>query len=199
MNFPWLKSTFLSVWKFLQIKERGPSFWWEPVLKKVWIIWSPLLYFNFKSFEYWIYSSFIRFHYILHDSGVFKSLQIKEGTCNFWREPIWQKVWIIWSPLLYSNFKIFKYRLFLSFISFQCVLDDTGLLFSELWNFYKVKRGYLISWGNQFCIKPDLFGSPFSISILKVLGTEFVRHSLDFNALCMIQEYLSQSLQTSTS
>ena len=141
MHSAWFRSTFFRVLKFLQIKEGGPSFWWEPILQKVWIIWSPLLHFNFKSSKYPISSSFIRF---------------------------------------------------------QCILHDSGVLFSESWNFYKLKRGDLISVGNQFCRMSELFGPPFCISILKVLWTQFLCHSLDFNAFCMIQEYFSQSLEIST-
>ena len=129
---------------------------------------------------------------------VFKFLQIKEGGPNFWGEPILQKVWIIWSPLLYLNFKSFVDPDSSSFIRFQCILHDSGVLFSESWNFYKLKRGDLISGWNQFCRKSELFGPPFCISILKVLRTQNVCHLLDFNAFCMIQDYFSKNLEIST-
>ena len=90
----------------------------------------------------WLRNSFLR---------VLKFLQIKEGGPNFLGEPILQKVWIIWSPLLYFNFKSFKYRISSSFIRFQSILHDSGVLFSESSNFYKLKRG-------------DLMSSPFSCS-----------------------------------
>ena len=141
MHSAWFRSTFFRALKFLQIKERGPNFWGEPILQKFWIIWSPLLYFNLKSFMDPNWSSFIRFQYILHDSGV---------------------------------------------------------LLSQSSNFYKLKRWDLISGGNQFCRKSELFGPPFCISILKVLWTQFLCHSLHFNAFCMIQEYFSQSFEIST-
>ena len=141
MHSAWFRSTFVRVLKFVQIKERGPNFLGEPILQKVWIIWSPLLYLNFKSF-------------VDPDSS--------------------------------------------SFIRFQCILHDSGVLFSESWNFYKLKRGDLISGGNQFCRMSELFGPPFCIWILKVLWSQILRHSLDFNAFCMIQEYFSQSLEIST-
>ena len=86
---------------------------------------------------------------------------------------------------------------FSSFNRFQCILLDSGVLFTESWNFYKLNSGDLISAGNQFCRKSQLFGPRFSISILKVLLTKIFHHSLDFNAFCMIQEYYSQSLQIS--
>ena len=133
----------------------------------------------------WFRSTFLR---------VLKFLQIKEGGPNFWGEPILQKVWIIWCPLLYFNFKSFTGPNFSSFIRFQWMLYDSGVLFSESWNFYKLKRVDLIYGGNQFYIKSELFGPPFCISILKVLWIQFLRHSLDFNAFCMIHEYFSLSL-----
>ena len=137
----------------------------------------------------WFRSTFLR---------ALKFLQIKEGGPNFWGEPILQNVWIIWSPLLYFNFKSFLDPNSLSFIRFQCILHDSGVLFSESWNVYKLKRGTLISRGNQFCRKPELFRPRLFISILKVLWIEIHHHSLDFNAFCMIQGYFSQSLEMST-
>ena len=141
MNFIWFRSTFLRVLKFLEIKESGPNFCGEPILQKVWIIWSPYLYFNFKSF-------------------------------------------------MDPNF--------LSFIRFQCILHNLGVLFSESWDFYKSKTGDLISGENQFCRKSELICPPFCISILKVLWTQILCHSLNFNAFFMIREYFSQSLEIST-
>ena len=129
---------------------------------------------------------------------VLEFLEIKEGGSNFCREANLQKVWIIWSPLLYFNFKIFLDPNSSSFIRFQCVLYESEEFLSVFWNFYKLKRGDQISGGNEFCKKSELFGPPFCISILKVLWTQFLCHSLDFNAFCMIQEYFSQSLEIST-
>ena len=125
-------------------------------------------------------------------------LQIKDGGANLWWEPILQNVWIIWSPLLYFNSKSFMEPNSLSLIRFLCIGHDTGVLLKEPWNFYKLKRGDLISWGNQFCRMSKLFGSHFCFSILKVLWTQIHSHFLDFNALVMIQEYFSQSLEIST-
>ena len=127
----------------------------------------------------WFRSTFLR---------LLEFLQIKEVGSNFWVEPILQQVWIIWSPLLYFNFKSFMDPNFSSFIRFQWILYDSGVLFSESWNFYKLKRG------NQFYRMSQLFGPPFCSSILKVLLTQILRHSLDFNAFCMIHECFSQSL-----
>ena len=137
----------------------------------------------------WFRSTFLR---------VFKFLQIKEGGPNFWGEPIFQKVWIICFSILYLNFKSFGDPNSLSFIRSQCILHDWGVLFSEPWNFYKLKTVDLISGGNQFCRRSKLFGPPFCISILKVLWAQILCHALDFSAFIMIQEYFSQSLQIST-
>ena len=137
----------------------------------------------------WFSNTFLR---------VLKLLQIKEGEPNFWREPILQKVWIIWSILLYLNFKSFVHQSSSSFIRFQCILHHSGGIFSESWNFYKLKKGPPISGGNPFCRKSELLDSPFCISILKVLRNQILCASLDFNAFFMIQEYFSQSLVIST-
>ena len=137
----------------------------------------------------WFRSTFLR---------VLKFLQIKEGGPNFWGEPILQKVWIIWSPLLYFNFKSFLDPNSSPFISFQCILYDSGVLLSGFSNFYKLKRGNLISGGDQFSRMSELSGPPFCISILKVLWTQILRHSLDFSPLCMNQEDFSQSPKIST-
>ena len=129
---------------------------------------------------------------------VLKFLQIKEGGPNFWGEPVLQNVWIISSPLLYFNFKSFLDPNSSPFISFQGILYDSGVLLSGFSNFYKLKRGDLISGGNQFCRMSELFGPPFCISILKVLSTEILHHSLDFSSFCMNQEDFSQSPEIST-
>ena len=137
----------------------------------------------------WFRSPFLR---------VLTFLQIKEWRPNFWGEPILQKVWTIWSPLLYFNFKSFLDPNSLSVIRLQCILHDWGVLFSESSNFYKLKCGDLIYRGNQLCRKSELFGHPFCISNLKDLWTLIVRHSLDLSAFCMIEKYVSQSLNIST-
>ena len=129
----------------------------------------------------WFSSTFLR---------VLKFLQIKEGDSNFTGEPILQKVCIVWCPFLYFNFKSFTDPNSSSFIRFQCILYDSVVLFSGSWNFYKLKQGDLISGGNQFCRKSALFGAPFCISILKVLQTQILCHSLDFNAILHNSEVL---------
>ena len=137
----------------------------------------------------WFSSTFLR---------VLKFLQIEEGGPNFWSEQFLQKVWIISSPLLYLNFKSFVDPNSFSFITSQCILHHWGVLFSESSNFYKLKRGDIISKGNQFCKKSELFGPPFRILFLKGLWMQIFCHSLDFNGFCMIQQYFSQSLEIST-
>ena len=172
-------------------------------MQKVWIIWSPLLYFNFKSFMDPNSSWFIRFQCILHDSGVLISevwnfYKLKRGNLISRGKEFLRKVWIMWWPLLYFNFKSFMEPNHSSLIRFQWILHNWGVLFSESRNFYKLKRGDLISWGKQFCRMYELFGLFFCISILKVLSTQLLRDSLDFNAVCMIEQSFSQSLEFST-
>ena len=165
---------FLRVIKFLQIKEGGPNFWGEPILQNVWIIWSPILYFNLKSFLDSNSSSFIRFQCILYDPGLLLSgfsnlYKLKSGDLISGRGgPIFQNAWIIWSPLLYLSLKSAMDQNSSSFITFQSILHEWGILFSESWDFYKLKRGDLISGGNQFCRMSEFFGPPFCFSILKV-------------------------------
>ena len=98
-------------------------------------------------------------------------------------EQILQNSWIIWSPLLYFNFRSLKDPNFSSFFRFQFVLHDAVVLFSGFSNFLKLKMGDLISWGgNQFCKAAELFGPPSSISILEIWRTQNFPHSLDLNA-----------------
>ena len=78
---------------------------------------------------------------------VLKFLQITEGGPNFWGEPILRKVWIIWSPFRFFNFKSFMDPNFLSFIRFQCIFYHSVVLCWESWNFYKLTREDLISRG----------------------------------------------------
>ena len=137
----------------------------------------------------WFGSTFLR---------VLEFLEIILGGPNFSGVPILQNVWIIWSPLLHFNLKSSMDPNSSSFITFQCILDDSGVLFSESWNFLKSKSGDLISGGNQFCRILELLGPLFCISILKVFQTQIPRHSIRFNAFCMIQQYFSQSPESST-
>ena len=141
--------------------------------------------------------SLVRFQCDLHDSGIIFSdssnfYKLERGGPIFWGEPILQKVLIILSLLLHFHFKSSRHPNFSSFIRFQCILIDSGVSFSVFWNFFKLKRSPLISRGIQFCRKNELFGPPFCISILKVLLTQRLGNSSDFNACCMIDEYLSQ-------
>ena len=100
----------------------------------------------------WFRSIFVR---------VLKFLQIKEGEHNFCGEPVLQKVWIIWSPLLYLNFKNFTDRNSSSFIRYQCIFHDSGVPFSDFLDLDKLKREELISRVNQLCRKSELLVSPF--------------------------------------
>ena len=133
MHSTWFRRTFLRVFKFLQIKEGQFNFWGGPILQKVWVIWCPLLYFNFKIFMKPNSLSFIRFQWILHDEGI-----VFSESSNFYKQKrgslisggegnIFQKVWFIWCPLLYFYFKNLMDPNSMSFITFQYILHDQGV------------------------------------------------------------------------
>ena len=95
---------------FLKLKRGDLIYWGEPILQNCWIICSPLLYFNFKKFTDPNSSWSGRFQCILHEAAVVFSVfsnfvKLKRVDLISWGEPILQNGWIIWSPLLYFNFK----------------------------------------------------------------------------------------------
>ena len=132
IHSPVLVSIF---WNFLKLKRVDLISCVEPILQKGWIIWSRLLYFNFGNLKHPNSSSFIGFQLVLQDSPVLFSnfwnfLKLKRRNVISWWEPILQKGWIIWSPLLYCNFRHLKDQNSSSFIRFQWVLYDLPILFS---------------------------------------------------------------------
>ena len=138
----------------------------------------------------WFRTNFLR---------VLRILQIKHCDLILGGKPLLQKVWVIWSPFLYLNFKTFLDPNSSSLIRFQCIVHESRVIFWEPFNFQKLKCGDLIFARIQFCRKSELFSPPFCISILKVLLTQILRHSLlDFIVFCMIEDYPSQSLGIST-
>ena len=90
----------------------------------------------------------------------FKYLQIKDWGPNLWGESVLQKVWIVWSTLVYFNSKSFLDPNSSSFLRFQCILHDSGVLFSKSRNFYKLKRGGSNFWGEQILQKVWIIWSP---------------------------------------
>ena len=121
----------------------------DPILPKVWIILSPfcisilkvlstkMFIIHYISMHYaWFRSNFLR-----HS----KFLQIKEGPPYFLGRQFRRKSEVFGTPLLYFNFKNFMDPNSLSFIRLQCILHDSGLPFSDIWNFCKLKWGNLIS------------------------------------------------------
>ena len=175
MHAAWFRRTFPRVLIFLEMKKCGPNFWGEPILQNFWIICSSLLYFNFKSFLDPNYSSFIRFQSFLHESGVLFSrsrnfCKLKTGDLISGRNQFC-RMSELFCPLLYFNLKSYMDPNSSLFSSFQSFLHETGILFSESWNFCKLRSRDLISKGNQFWRMSQLFGLPFFISILEVLWT----------------------------
>ena len=187
---------FSKSWNIYNLKIGDLISWGNQFCRKSELFGRSLLYFNFKSFMDPNSWSFIRFQCILHDSGVLFSeswnfYKLKRGEVISGGTQFYRKSELFGLPLLYFNFKSLMDPNSSSFITFQCILHDWVVLFSGSLNFYKLKRADLISWGSHPCRKSELFGPPFSISILKVLWSKIIYHSLYFNAFCMIQEYFS--------
>ena len=124
---------------------------------------------------------------------VLKFVEIRHGGSNFWREPIFEILWMIWSPLLYFEIKSFLDPNSATFIKFQCILYDSAVLLSGFSNLHKLKTRDLISGVSQFCRSSEVFGPSLCTSILKVSSTQILRHSFDFSPFCMNQEDFSQS------
>ena len=92
-------------------------------------------------------------------SAFWNFLILKRADQISWRAPILQNSWIIWSLLLYFNIRNLKDRNSSSFMRCECILHDSGVIFSAFWSFLKLKRGDLSSWGgNQICRTAELFG-----------------------------------------
>ena len=90
--------------------------------------------FNFRNLKDRNSLLFITFQRILPDSAVLLSrfrifFKLKRGDVICWGEPILQKSGIIWSPLLCFNFRSLKGPISLPFITFQCILLDSAVLF----------------------------------------------------------------------
>ena len=113
---------------------------------------TPPVFHIFRKFKDPNSSSFIRFQCILYDSAVLfsaflKLIKLKKGDLISQGEPILQNSWIIWSALLYFNFRSLKDPNSFSFMRFSCFLHDSVVLFQAFRNFLKLKRGDLISLG----------------------------------------------------
>ena len=81
---------------------------------------------------------------ILHNSEVYLSClyifyKLKRGDLISWGESMLQNRLIICSFILYFNFKSFKDPNSSSFIRFQSILHDSGVLFSDFRKFHKLK------------------------------------------------------------
>ena len=128
MRSVWFKRAAVTRLKFLQIKDGWPDF----LVKRIQEILVSLLYFNFKSFKDVISSSIIRFQCILLGWGVPFSYFInlyklkRKNLISVGRGAILQKIWVIWSPLLYFNFKSFKYQIFRHLLDFNsfCLIQE---------------------------------------------------------------------------
>ena len=164
----WFRRTSVRLLKFLKRKDGRPNFGVETILQKVQIIWTPFLHFNFKSFMYQNFSSFIRIKCILLDSGVRFS--------DYWNSYKLKRVYLIsgenqfckqselFGPFFcISILKLSRTQILCHSLDFQVFRMIQRIFLSDFWHFYKLKRGGLISGGNQFCRKSELFGPPFGI------------------------------------
>ena len=118
-------------------------------------------------------------------------------------KPILQNKWIYISvfktwrmQVLHHLISMHSVFLAIYVVRFQYILcssfKSNFTAFSSLiYNLLKLKRGPWFPGKNQFWRTLELFGPLFCISILKVLRTQILRHSLDFNEFCMIQEQFS--------
>ena len=145
MHSTWFSGTFVSFWNFPQIQDGGLISWEEPIVQNGWITFSQLLYFNIKLLKDPNSLSYIRFQCILHDSVVLLSvfenfLKLKRWDQISLGEPILENAWIIRSPLLYFNIKHLKDPNSSSFVKFQCIPNESAVLFSLIENFLKIQR-----------------------------------------------------------
>ena len=141
IRFQWIlhnSAVLFSVFQnFFKLNRGDLIAWGEPILQNGWIILSALLYFDFRNLKEPDSWSFIRIQCIQHQSAVLVSvfkilLKLKRGSLSSWGEPILQNSWIIWSSILYFNFRNLKEPNFLSLIRFQCILHDSAVLFSAV-------------------------------------------------------------------
>ena len=109
----WFRSTFLRRFKFPKIIEGDQIYWGgtNPAERLNCLVAPPHLYFNFRSFKGPNYSSFIRFHCILHHSRLifaepWNIYKLKRGNLISWGEPVLQNDWIIWTPFCISILKV---------------------------------------------------------------------------------------------
>ena len=109
--------------------------------------------------------------------------QIKDG------EPVVQNGKVIWYSILYFNIKYLNDPNFSWFIRFQCILHDSAVLLSVFENFFKLKRGDLISSKEPILENGWLIWSPLLYFNIKLWRTQILPHLLDFNAFYMIQQY----------
>ena len=192
MHSSWFTSTFSGSCKFYKLKRGGPNFCEEPILRKVWTVWTHPPYFNFKSFVDPKSLSFTEFQCILHDSRVLFSgswnfSKLKNGDLISGGTQFCRKSELFDPPFCRKeqNCKTSKEQNSSSLIKFQCILDDWEEILSDVSNFYKLKREVLISGGNQFWRKLNYlvplsvfnfksFEDPNSLSFIR-----FGRISLD--------------------
>ena len=132
----------------------------------------------------WFRSTFLR---------VLKFLEIKEREPNFGGNQLC-RMSKLFGPLLYFNLKISMDQNSPSFTRFQSFLHESAQVFWFSWNFCKLKMGGTNFWGKPIFQNVSIIWSPyFCISIIKVIWTQILRHSLDFSHSCINQDYFCHS------
>ena len=132
--------------KFVQIKEGDLISWGEGTNSADQLNYLlRLLYLNFDSFKDPNSFLFLRFQCILHGYVVLSktfhiSTNYTEGTRFLGRTN--SAASLNYLILLSFMFKSFKDPNSSSFIRFKCILYHSGEVFSEFWNFYKLKGGW---------------------------------------------------------
>ena len=139
MHSSWFRSTFKEPWNLYKLKSWALIFWRSQFGRKSELFGLPFCISFLNTLWTQIHNHSLDFNAFCmiqeYFSRVLKFLQINMEGPNFSREPILQKVWITWFLFLYFNFKRFMDPNSSSFIRFQCISHDSGILFSESWNF----------------------------------------------------------------
>ena len=117
---------------------------------------------------------------------LFKFLQVKEG---------WPKAELFGPPFRISILKVLRTQIIRHSLGFNSFFRITFLRFLKFPQFKEAVPNFLA--GTNSAERLNFFVPPFCISILKVLRTQILRHWLDFNAFCMVQEHFSRYFQVS--
>ena len=95
----------------------------------------------------------------------------------------------LFSPLFcISVLKVSRTQVLFNLLDFNAFSMIQEEVFSDFWNFYKLRRGDLICWGERILQNGWLIWSLHLYFNFKSFTYRNLRHSLDLNAFCIIQE-----------